>query len=289
MTTTTLPQPPSLTGLYARALRGSLPIVGGRRSQTLPDTTLQIESTALEREHVVAYEHVCGFRVDDVVPWTYPHMLGFPLQMVLMTAPGFPFAAMGLVHIENTIVSHAPLRAGEPVGVRAWAQNLSQHPRGRSVDLCVEVTAEGQVAWESTSTYLHRESGGDKGEPTARSEQAPKDPAAPVTIWRIPADAGRRYAAVSGDRNPIHMHPLSARLLGMPTAIAHGMWTLARCLATLEAEVPRERAVEIDAQFKLPVRLPSKVSFDAHAHDDHWHFALRDARGVKPHLVGKLV
>jgi hypothetical protein len=53
--------------------------------------------------------------------------------------------------------------------------------------------------------------------------------------WRVPGDIGRRYARVSGDSNPIHLHPLTAKALGQPGAIAHAMWTKARCLAALEA------------------------------------------------------
>ena len=51
-------------------------------------------------------------------------------------------------------------------------------------------------------------------------------------------DIGRRYGAVSGDRNPIHLYPLTARLFGFRRAIAHGMWTKARCLAALEGRLP---------------------------------------------------
>ena len=75
----------------------------------------------------------------------------------------------------------------------------------------------------------------------------------------MPGDIGRRYAAVSGDRNPIHLHGLSARLFGQQGAIAHGMWTKARCLAALQGHLPEAFTVEV--AFKLPVRLPAKVAF----------------------------
>ena len=38
---------------------------------------------------------------------------------------------------------------------------------------------------------------------------------------------------MSGDVNPIHLHALTARAMGFPRAIAHGMWTYARTLAPL--------------------------------------------------------
>ena len=74
--------------------------------------------------------------------------------------------------------------------------------------------------------------------------------------WRLPGDLGRRYAGVSGDRNPIHLHDVPAKLLGFPRTIAHGMWTKARCLAALENRLPEAFAVE--ARFRRPVRCPRR-------------------------------
>lgn len=61
---------------------------------------------------------------------------------------------------------------------------------------------------------------------------------AEVVGLQIPSDMGRLYAAISGDRNPIHLHPLAAKAFGFRTTIVHGMWTLARCLAEVEGELP---------------------------------------------------
>ncbi|WP_329360363.1 MaoC/PaaZ C-terminal domain-containing protein [Streptomyces anulatus] len=98
--------------------------------------------------------------------------------------------------------------------------------------------------------------------------------------WRLPGDLGRRYGAVSGDRNPIHLHPLTARLFGFPRAIAHGMWTVARCLA--EAGDPSSiRSVR--AGFRAPVLLPATVTYAADATGNA--FELRGAKG-RVHLVG---
>ena len=97
----------------------------------------------------------------------------------------------------------------------------------------------------------------------------------------MPGDIGRRYGAVSGDRNPIHLHPLSARLFGFKQAIAHGMWTKARCLAALEGRLPE--AVTVDVRFKKPLFIPGRVEFSARENGTGWDFAVW---GKGPHLVG---
>jgi acyl dehydratase len=105
-------------------------------------------------------------------------------------------------------------------------------------------------------------------------------------VWRVPGDAGRRYAGVSGDRNPIHLHGLTARLFGQSSPIAHGMWLEARCLAALEGRVPEAATTEV--RFKLPVPLGSKVAFTSHETPGGREFELRSARDGRPHLAGSV-
>ncbi len=64
------------------------------------------------------------------------------------------------------------------------------------------------------------------------------------SFWTIPSDIGRRYAAVSGDSNPIHLYNFTAKLFGFPRAIAHGMWTKAKCLSMYEGRLPDAFEVE---------------------------------------------
>lgn len=42
---------------------------------------------------------------------------------------------------------------------------------------------------------------------------------------------GLSYAKVSGDFNPHHLWPFTAKLLGYKKPIAHGMWTLSKAIA----------------------------------------------------------
>jgi hypothetical protein len=174
------------------------------------------------------------------------------------------------------------MTASEPFDVRVWAADLADHERGRQFQVHAEAAIDGDVAWRSASTYLHR-SGGGGGDGKKREEAGDLPFGA---IWQVPGDIGRRYAAVSGDRNPIHMHPLSAKLFGMKAPIAHGMWTKARCLAALEGELPDTYTV--DVRFKLPIFLPSKVVFDAARRAGGWDFNVASAKDAKPHLSGEL-
>ncbi len=54
----------------------------------------------------------------------------------------------------------------------------------------------------------------------------------------VPGNAGRAYGSLSGDRNPIHLSALTARLFGFSRPIAHAMYLVAR----LEAELVKAGA-----------------------------------------------
>ncbi|WP_327344063.1 MaoC/PaaZ C-terminal domain-containing protein [Streptomyces europaeiscabiei] len=105
-----------------------------------------------------------------------------------------------------------------------------------------------------------RAGGSEDGRADARERAREERKALPtVAEWRLAGDVGRRYGAVSGDRNPIHLHPLGARLFGFPRPIAHGMWTVARCLA----EHGTPPATLVRAEFRAPVPLPGAVTYIA--------------------------
>ncbi|MCP2261802.1 MaoC like domain-containing protein [Streptoalloteichus tenebrarius] len=277
MATHTLARAPELGALYRRAVLPRL----RRRSRDLPDSALELPAVPVDVEHLAAYARVCGFRLRDELPATYPHVVAFPLAVRLMADPSFPFPLPGLVHVRNQITQVRPLRVDEEHTLRVRAVDLRPHERGQQFDVVAEALVGTEVVWRDVSTYLRR-SGGRSG--AGRSERRETPPAS--ALWRVPADIGRRYAAVSGDRNPIHLSRLAARAFGFPRAIAHGMWTKARCLAALEGRLPD--AFVVDVHFRAPVLLPSRVAFSAHEDASGWTFGLHGANRGKPHLTGNI-
>jgi acyl dehydratase len=286
--THTFSSAPSTLPLYARAVLPGLPLVGSlpgvRHSGTdAPDLTLVREGVRTDPGHLADYTAVCGFRLSDTLPLTYPHLAAFGLQLALMTDTAFPFAPMGAVHVANTITSHRPLRTGETFDVRVHAADLRPHPKGRLIDLVSVARVEGETVWDETMTLLHR------GRPDAsvtddlplRNTEPPDGP----SRWRVPADIGRRYAAVSGDRNPIHLYGVTAKAFGFPRQIAHGMWTKARCLAALQGRLPD--ALTVQVAFRKPVLLPTTVAFGS-APDGAGGttFGVTSAPDGSAHLVG---
>jgi len=287
-----LHSPPRILPLYARTLAplvpgaSRLPWVGGGGGE-IPDLELSLAHVQAERARVAEYARVCAFAPAQELPATFVHVLAFPLHLALMSDGRFPLAAVGLVHIANRIAQQRPIRLDEPLELRVRATPLLAHPRGRTFALISEARVDGELVWWECSTMLRR----GPGSGSQRGEQAPALPfGADGERWRLGEDLGRRYAAVSGDRNPIHMHALSARALGFPRAIAHGMWTKARCLAALQqaGSAQLNGAFSVDVRFRRPILLPTTVAFTSAAAGTEIAFGVRDAATGSEHLDGRL-
>lgn len=296
-----LPGSPALGALYARAglasgraaVGGSLRrALGGGGASSAPTATLpavehRVTGIRPDPGALTAYQHLVGEPAGDVLPVGYVHVLAFPVAIALIVRPDFPMPPLGIVHLANRVEQREPLRADDVLEIRAWAQDLRPHRKGAQVELVTEARragTDGEPAWRGVATYLapgvHVPGAAPADEPRAEFV-----PPVPTGRWVLDAGTGRRYAAVSGDANPIHLTPLTARALGFPRAIAHGMDTAARALADVGAR--RGEAYAWDVEFASPVLLPSSpaVRVAAAEDGDGWTVLVWDAKRGKPHLT----
>ncbi len=293
----TLDQSPSLGGLYAKAAIPAIPGLArltGRGQVTarppgepadavpvLPALEVELPRVGLDASHLARYARVCGFDPRRGVPATYLHVLAFPLHLELMTDATFPFPVLGLVHLSNTITQRRPLTVEEEIDLRVRAAQLDlQHELGRTITLVSEVSVAAQVVWREETVLLQKVT-------RDRGVAQPPRPAAPTgpMHWRLEGNLGRRYAAVSGDRNPIHLSTMTAKAFGFRRPIAHGMWTKAKALASLEQRVPDAFSVRVD--FAKPIYLPGTVWFGARDREEYVELGVTSAPG-RTHLVGRL-
>lgn len=258
-----------------------LPGVPGHGKEIPTDLERSLPGVRADPHRVAEYARVCGFALRGPLPVTYPHVLAFPLHMALMTDGSFPVGPIGLVHVTNSVTQRRPIGLAEPLDLRVRPLAFEPHPKGRAFALLTEARVGDELVWEERSTFLARGGGSGDGEAPKGSRKAASPPEA-TAQWRLPGDLGRRYASVSGDSNPIHLHPLSARLFGFPSAIAHGMWTLARCLSALDARLPD--AFTARADFKTPMLIPGTAAFGFEGE----RFTVRDPRSGAPHLDGRI-
>ena len=279
-----LPSLPSTFDIYSRAVLGALPVVGAS-GDSLPDDVLVLRSLKVDPDNLAEYTKVCGLRFGDSMPLTYPFILTFPLVMKLMVSKGFPFAAVGSVHAENVIEQFRPISVTEPLDIAVHAENMREHRKGLLVDLVSEVNVGRELVWRQTSTFLHQQRTSLSGQPKPEPKEE-EVPLVPTSTLRVDQKVIDRYAAFSGDRNPIHVSTLGANAFGFPKTIAHGMWSAAATLSAVEGRIPGKATYAV--RFGKPVLLPSSLSLYAQHVADGWDLALRHPKKQYPHLTATL-
>lgn len=308
-----LPGVPALGRLYGRGVAASarlnLERRLGRAPGALPDVAYVVAGVQADPEHLTAYQHLLGESASDVLPAGFTHVLAFPVATAVMVRPDFPLPLLGMVHLANRVDQYRPILLGDRLDIRAWAQGLAPHRSGTQLELVTEVRIAGadddvlggELAWRGVSTYLAKgvrlgASGSGAGSAASAASSAsfddgrrePFTPPLPTGRWRLDADIGRRYAAVSGDQNPIHLSKLSAKALGFPRAIAHGMYTASRALADVGAG--RGDTFTWTVEFAKPVLLPGTVDVRvAPDGDGGFAYAGWNRRSGRPHLTGAVV
>lgn len=232
----------------------------------LPELRTGYRVDRLPLEAIARYRAAFGF-AGEHVPLTWWYLLAQRAHLATMLDPRFPFRIVGLVHMENTIEDYGPLAAGQPLVLNTVLRMLPPSSSG-ALRCVLETTGSTAAApvFGCTSTYLIRR--GERAatkqpQAEAKTELEAGIRGAPLAQWTLDRSAGRSYARLSGDWNPIHLAGWSARLMGMRRPIIHGMHTLARCCAALENAGGR-RAVGIACRFRAPVALGSDVVLHAH-------------------------
>lgn len=285
---------PKMHTTYANVIKSLLPS-GDAKAQQLPSSVYTVDKLVIDQANLSDYRKICGFLNDGRVPATYFAVLSQTLQMNMMAKPDFPFAMLGLVHLENSVTQHRVIFDTETVRMSVQLDNLRAHDKGQQFDFVTTVFVADELVWQGVSTYLSRQKKSKQAPAAKPKEQAitpakldASDGGLSVAIW-AEEDIGRRYAFVSGDFNLIHLHPLSARAFGFPKAIAHGMWTKARALSTIARSFDLPSAYQMQVSFRQPVFLPSVIELVTDAPDALGvEFGLYSKDGKKTHALGTI-
>ncbi|WHS27940.1 MaoC/PaaZ C-terminal domain-containing protein [Auritidibacter ignavus] len=307
-------QLPSLGALYGKVAAGTVgatlsSLIGkitpgtsatGKGSGSLPTAGWKVTGQAASRLQVDDYIQLFGATGaigHDTVPSLALHIATFPLSMGMMASKSFPLPLLGLVHLDHTVDHLHPVAIDQPLIVTTWADSLGAHRRGTTVAIWVQIHDEAnprKLLWQGRATYLSRgiflagrpeaETGSEDSD-SAGSAHRDFQPPVATASWRLPADTGRNYAGVSGDVNPIHMNHLTAKALGMPGMIAHGMYLAGRMLAGREPQAP----FSWQFSFAKPVTLPTTVAVAVeHSSEEVTEFTGWNPMKKLPHFFGQL-
>lgn len=159
----------------------------------------------------------------------------YALQNALLPAAlpaiGDPMRLMKLLHGEQEVRWHRPVRVGETVESVGVVKAILDKGSGELLEVQTRAhEASGAAIVDMTWGLFIRASKKDakpeekKDAPPAKPERGA--PAFEVT-WTVAADQSLRYADASGDRNPIHTDDDMAKMAGLNGKILHGLATMA--------------------------------------------------------------
>ena len=234
---------------------------------------------------IARFKKICGYPQDtDTVPMLYLQSLFIGQFGKYITSSFFPLLPIGLIHTKQQIFQTRNINQNEILNTKFSLDKIKKDEKGLEITFLLEITSGEEVVWKGVTTTLSKAKNYKKRKPHS---QVP-EPLTPFITIDIPKDIGRQYAKVSGDYNPHHLSAFFAKLFGFKRAIAHGMWSLARSVAALEKQFPKNDLFSIDVAFKRPLFLPGTVSLGAVKEDQNIIFELRDNVTNIPHLAGTI-
>lgn len=229
----------------------------------LPHIERSLVAATLDPAWLRTYRDSLGLasgRDETLAPLTL-QIAAAPLHLAILGDPRFPFRALGLLHMSQSVTQSRAIPASAPFDLRAYSTDARWEKRGMSFCLITEARCDGALVWQARTRALAPSKSPAVSPATGHASpniEPPKGVAPQCEqVLHVPESLGRHYAAIAGDLNPIHQHALLARLFGFQGAIMHGTWTLARALVV--AELPRGAAYRLKAKFRRPVALPSDI------------------------------
>ena len=251
----TVPLPPMSAATLLRALF----------KRPAPSSATTAAPTRYRLDHideasVARYRAALGFQGAHI-PLTWYYLPAQRAHLATMLGASFPFRVVGAIHVDNALGAGKTPLPGRPlelltqVKVEPPAANGAVHAL-----LDTRATQDGELVFTCRSNYLVVRGARGGGHQRPAATEAPT--LAPIAGWQLSAASGREYASVSGDWNPIHLWPWTARLMGLKAPIIQGMHTLGRSCAELERAGGR-RLLRLDGRFRAPIELGAQVALAA--------------------------
>jgi acyl dehydratase len=149
--------------------------------------------------------------------------------ITVMTDPEVHADLLRLLHVAQDMEFVAPIRPGDSITSTARIASIETHQIGESMALELEAhNARGEAVNRSVFTIFIRGRRTTSPPAGVRANNATVRGAQLIAVEQtIDLDQTSRYAAASGDLNPIHVDANVAKMAGLPGIIVHGLCTMA--------------------------------------------------------------
>lgn len=220
--------------------------------------------SSVEAGHVAQFVGVTG---DDGDRWVAAAPPSYAAVLLFSVAPSFLWSdAVGdysriLMHADQSFSFERPITMGAPITTEAVVDRIRIRNGVAWVTFTATMTSDAGVVATSKSTFIMSD-----GQPPADADE--QDEPNPLAKAKDESIAGRtlsadksasrqdliRYAAVSGDFNPLHWDHATARGAGLPRVVGHGLLSASWALQVAASHGVGDRPI-VDAKirFKAPL------------------------------------
>lgn len=271
-------RPPSALSFMARSVLKSR---RGPKQPQFPPLVARWTGVAIGGAHEARFREATGKGAECVL---YPHVLGFRLQMVVLTHPAFPLPIWNALQIRNRLVSHRPLDRNAAYTFETSIGEYRVVEKGIEVDLHTRLTSGDRCDWQSVVTYFYR--GRFVAASAAVAQPVSPDLAAAIEVaaFRTPKAGGWAFGGLTGDYNGIHIWSAYARRFGFKSAFMHPQRAAGLCLAHLDH--PQREPGTLALWIKGPVFYDTDVVVSAVQEPDQVHFGLALAGDARHAIMG---
>jgi len=256
-----------------------------------PATAYEVTAAAIE-----AYARACNetntryfSAMATAAPPVFAAVVTWIPLLTALTDPALGADLIRLLHTRQSIEFFAPVRPGEALLSSARITSIETVNAGEQI--VIELIAANQTGHsiarvEFTALIRSRRRAPVRAD---APERQPEISAGALTVTEtLDLDQTSRYAEASGDRNPIHLDPLAAKLAGLPGIVVHGLCTMAfasRAVVDHACGGDPRRVRRIAVEFSRPVFPGDALTTSLWRVENRpdaalWNFATVNAAGV---------
>jgi acyl dehydratase len=271
-----------------------LPRKGFNSSVGLPAIKATWTGAQADQKALTDYLATLNLAQSPNLPILYPHVMAGSMHMNMLSHKTFPIRLLGSVHLKNRITQYQAIPVNAVMDLHSEIASYRLVEKGLEFDFTTVAKINGETVWDEVSIYFQAGRFGGKTKPSEeKSFELDKLADAEKTNgWKVPNNRGKKYAKITGDYNPIHMSPLTAKLFGFKRDIAHGFGVLAEAIeysAAIEQAGGTEKQLQVDVVFKGPIYLNSDVHLRQNAQQNASRFDVYCGDNPKPSICGEVL
>jgi len=189
---------------------------------------------------------------------SYAFLAGFRSTIQCITQAPIPSSLMGLIHLSCGISQHAKHNWFLPYDIQVTVEDCRSTTKGLIYQIVTEFYQQGQLTIKNTNIMLDKKPGYKANQRETTEKSVIGQLTDSFCSYAINLKTSWKYALLSGDLNPIHLHPYLAKKLGLKSVLIHGMFNAHQCLSSIYKKTDEDLG-DVFIEFNKPCFMPTQV------------------------------